>query len=66
MLAYTSGEDKYFTNKRINIYSFQDLQAEVRSLTNSLKSSQATEEQTSERESVLEEKIAKVNISTVY
>ena len=37
-----------------------DLQDEVRSLTNNLKSSQALEQQVSDREAILEDKIAKV------
>ena len=44
----------------------KDLQEEVRSLTNNLKSSQAMEQQTADREANLEEKIAKVNSYLSY
>ena len=40
---------------------YKDLQDEVRSLTQNLKSSQALEQQVSDREAILEDKLAKVN-----
>ena len=47
--------------KYLKLNPSKDLQEEVRSLTNNLKSSQAMEQQTADREANLEEKIAKVN-----